>query len=1012
MTLDAAALLRLAPLAAEQYRRYLRSDASRTLDRLVRSELEDDPDVGPQLTEVLLREWDHLRVEPGSAVILDRLLRHGQVAQLAALRERASQLLDGLETLPWDVPRTVDRLVAAVGNNFVAAQKDPQAASQRAASAVLSALEPAVIERAALRLAARVHAVRPPLRSPFTARLPKREALRRSPRPLLLSEHRVVPLVGRGDELAALEEWAEGLDDVAVLGLSGAGGSGKTRLATELAFALARRRPAQWTVGLIDRNVALDERDLEAIAGVAGDVLVIVDYAELRTREVPLLLERACARTPGAGRFRLVVIARGQGRPERFWAPFSRGGLAGVIVDEAEPPLVLGPADLTATVRSELWRQAAGAFARELGPQPPATPPADLAHASFSNPLAIAALALARTVEKESVADLDSAWERLVEREDAYWAAASERTGVAVPRRRARRVTALAGLVRPRTRRDCEVALGVLPELAGASRGELEGLADWLHACYPGRDGAHAVGLQPDLLAERLIATELLGEDPVDVGALLSRLGDLTHVGRIADALARTHQSQPTSRAAISAIVDAALERLVAAASAAGEADAPIALLVAAAASPNRAALIANQAGYDAPATATMLACSRHAVAWARPFGGMLIQVLFAHVLRLRRHGLRDEALEAVDEAIAVAHRDAPIAEAPSHVARFTSLRGVVLAEQGRTDKAIAAEREAIALWRGVAEPTFDDHHGLANSLMNLGLWLSEAGDSGGALEATLEGAVLQLDLFAAGYPGGREGLIELLGELGAVVSALRGASDGDDAIPKRRRALLSYRTELNWLLGDPGPRDLVKLLVNLSILLARDGRRERALRASSVAVELGERLGGGAAANRALLASALTEHGNRLVDDGRVADAFEPLERAAAMFRTLAAEDPGYREALAIGLSNLSLGVGRDRSRLAEAIEVSQGALDLVTELSARGACHPDRLALCLSNHGVLLGEDDGRLAEAIGHTRAALDEYRRLTETNARYRADVARNQQNLESYSRRLAERDRQD
>jgi hypothetical protein len=50
--------------------------------------------------------------------------------------------LSGLETLPIDESDAVDRIVKAVANNFVAAQRDELDAVQSAASAVLSAIEP------------------------------------------------------------------------------------------------------------------------------------------------------------------------------------------------------------------------------------------------------------------------------------------------------------------------------------------------------------------------------------------------------------------------------------------------------------------------------------------------------------------------------------------------------------------------------------------------------------------------------------------------------------------------------------------------------------------------------------------------------------------------------------------------------------------------------------------------------------------------------------------------------
>src|SRR5689334_15853316 len=100
MSIDPASLLKLAPLAIQQFKRYRRSDPSKSLDRLVQAELEADPDLGPQLTEALLYEWLYVHNDPRGAVVIEGLLRDGDIAYLDALRIRATELLSGLETLP------------------------------------------------------------------------------------------------------------------------------------------------------------------------------------------------------------------------------------------------------------------------------------------------------------------------------------------------------------------------------------------------------------------------------------------------------------------------------------------------------------------------------------------------------------------------------------------------------------------------------------------------------------------------------------------------------------------------------------------------------------------------------------------------------------------------------------------------------------------------------------------------------------------------------------------------
>jgi tetratricopeptide (TPR) repeat protein len=1040
MTVDLALLLKAAPLANAQLQKYLKSNLARSLDRLVRKDLEHDQRLRPNVRAALMVQWSYLHSDPRSAAILYALLRDGDVASIDAFAVRAREVLDDLD-LPLSTDDAVTRLAGAVGNAFVAAQKSPEDATQRATRAVLSAITPlasrtdleqlgeqlraqgdpvavahevlialqdefralrehetevaAQLER---RLADQLQLTSPPLRTPFPGTLPKLSALQRSPRPLLLSEHRVIPMIGRDAELDALKAWCAESDPLLAFGITGNGGSGKTRLATELAFELAGADEEPWFAGVIDRNVVLDEAGIEALARLPGDVLIIVDYAELRAREVPRILERAYRRDPAAGRFRVLVIARTVAEPAHFWAPFSRGGIAGVIIDQAEPPLLLDGAGLSASARDELWTQAAQSFAITLRTAAPRRPSVPLIGESFGNPLAIAALALAQTVQDSETSDLDDAWTLLTSREQAYWDAATERTGVHVSRRRAARATALAALVRPATRHDCKRALAELPELRTTPPDQIDDLASWLQASYP-HDAAFSVGLQPDILAERLIQDELLSDEEFNLVGLLDSV-DPMHLARTAEALARTYQSQPASRAAIRTAVDSTLEHLVTAAEQADEVDAAIALLIGRAASPQRAALIAHRHHPENRSTASIIACSRHAVAWASAFGWPGIDASRRHALRLRRNGLRHEALQCLDEALASLNRSAEHMEVLV-VSDLTSLRGTVLAEIGRIDEAIAAEREAIGLLSLIPDRTFDDELRLSMCTMNLGLWLSDTGAYDEALSAIFGSANEQFPLLASAHPDGAAATRELLLSLGADSSDVPAtkAETRDDEFESVLEVLR------HPLLHDPGPDVFMHLLSNLSAILGLKGEHDRALRAAREAVRLGEIWFQAAAISERQLASAVLEFGHELAAVGDLDEARTQLERATEMFRALADADGAYRETLAASLDRLSLVVGRNPDELDNAIALSREAVEIITDLFAHQLCHGERYAVLLTNLGILLAEA-GEAEEAIRLEETALAEFRDLALLNARFDAAVRQGEANLVTYRRLLA------
>lgn len=132
-------ILELAPLAGQGLARFRRRKPVVTLRRRVLEEFENDATLGPVTSESLLREWLELEADGRVAVILGGLLDYGDVVFLDALRARCLELLNGLEMLPLGVEGTVDRIVDAVRNNFVAAQRNTDDAVQRSTSALLAA---------------------------------------------------------------------------------------------------------------------------------------------------------------------------------------------------------------------------------------------------------------------------------------------------------------------------------------------------------------------------------------------------------------------------------------------------------------------------------------------------------------------------------------------------------------------------------------------------------------------------------------------------------------------------------------------------------------------------------------------------------------------------------------------------------------------------------------------------------------------------------------------------------
>ena len=91
------------------------------------------------------------------------------------------------------------------------------------------------------------------------------------------------------DEIRQLREWATTTadatapsqggrsGDIAVAVVTGAGGSGKTRLAAQLCHDLSS---IGWYAGFLPLTVDVTDEELSALTEVTTELLVVVDYAE------------------------------------------------------------------------------------------------------------------------------------------------------------------------------------------------------------------------------------------------------------------------------------------------------------------------------------------------------------------------------------------------------------------------------------------------------------------------------------------------------------------------------------------------------------------------------------------------------------------------------------------------------------------------------------------------------------------------------------------------------------
>jgi tetratricopeptide (TPR) repeat protein len=789
------------------------------------------------------------------------------------------------------------------------------------------------------------------------------EFLRASPIHLLYPRYGIVPFYGRSGELSELEHWLDGDGDgVSVALLLGRGGSGKTRLAAQLA---QQQLQAGWVAGFLKTGV-----DLLALVGAVSPLLIVVDEAHTRLDVLAELL-RLLIEVERASPTRVLLVARERGE---WWEQALQERLG----DSLEAELLikgawqreLGTLGDDVSGRAEAFAEAVSAFARRTDHSDSGVSPPDLRNAPYERVLFIHLAALTALEGRLPDAGERIASELLAARlgqEARYWKATAHQNGLdELDQRVHARCVAVATLSTAQNEGEASSALLAVPDLADSSDGLRRRVARWLSTLYPGE--GYLRPLEPDILADAHVARVLV-EIPELAEVMLAGANPAQSKHALT-VLTRAARTELTARTALSSALARQLPTLwLAALEVAQETGDPIGSLLANQLATNPQPAIAEQILTQLP-NRTVALRELAAVVLSQAFEAAIAQpaslerdrragaLLNSLAIRLADLGQSEQALEANQRAVAIARSLAEQQpELLPDLAKAMNNLSNRLSELGLGERALEASEEAVRLSRLLAEAQPDRFQSdLALALNNVSTVLDGLGQKDRALAASEESVDLFRRLADARPDDFRPNLAMGLTNLSAVLDAL---GQPERALTASEEAVSVYQ-QLAEVRSDAYVPDLARALSNLSTVLNNLGEWERSREASEDATALYRPLAEARPdAFLADLAGALNNFSNALDNLGQAERALEASEEAVAIWRQLADERPdAFLPELALALNNLS-GVLANLGEPRRALEVNEEAVDFYRQLAkARpDAFRPD-LAMGLSNLSNVLSQ------------------------------------------------------
>ncbi|WP_314804527.1 tetratricopeptide repeat protein, partial [Actinomyces bouchesdurhonensis] len=700
-----------------------------------------------------------------------------------------------------------------------------------------------------------------------------------TPLQLIKARHGVVPYQQRA-EMRQLRAWAMTVPsdsrtgrngrnaDISVAVVTGAGGSGKTRMAAQLCDDLSK---IGWYTGFLPSTTEVTDEELSALAEVTTELLVVVDYAEEARRGlVARVVRKLRARQSPT---RIVLTARGA---DAWWEEFcEEAEQDGSVLSNTLSLSIRGKQQVEADpwFFGRMYRRAVQRFSDALNEAIPTDieVPDGLGDTALDVVLrAWLAVCGDNDAAERAMPTREELYDRVLSTEFTRWR--QEPILAEISRKHMRQAAAALSLLAPS--QDEDAVDDVLSRLPEWSQEHLlrSRFAELLVQSLLRDDGAEAVSLRPDPVAEHLILTvfgkkpdlldRVLPQDPAQVPGLDDPDAEDSVVTRALE------MGQQVRNACVTLTRASSLDREV-------------------------ALRLARRALRERPFL------WKEALDVALTQGGPLAPALEAFI-----ESGETLPLGEIDDAIPVGHpalagaalaatrRLATSAErSPEQQAHWANSLAVRLSDVGKRAAALGVAREAVELYRGLAEASPQAYTpDLAMSLNNLANCLSEVGDREGALGVAREAVELYRGLAEASPQAYTPDLAMSLNNLANILSA----------VGERNEALVAAReaVRLRRALAEASPQaytpDLAMSLNNLANCLSAVGERKGALVAAREAVELYRGLAEASpAAYTPDLAGSLNNLANRFSAVGERNEALEAAREAVELYRGLAEASP-----------------------------------------------------------------------------------------------------------------------